>query len=157
MASIGEEQIMQALKGVQDPDSGKDIVSAGMVSGVIVKEGNVGFAIEVDPKRGPQLEPLRKSAEKAVEAIPGVLSVTAVLTAHSGEPSGGAPSGAQPKQPQKQTEGGPTPAQKQAQGEDSRSHRPPHGPRPPDTPFSRLTDPEPASSLHSRPQRSQGW
>ena len=116
MASIGEEQIMQALKGVQDPDSGKDIVSAGMVSGVIVKEGNVGFAIEVDPKRGPQLEPLRKSAEKAVEAIPGVLSVTAVLTAHSGEPSGGAPSGAQPKQPQKQTEGGPTPAQKQAQG-----------------------------------------
>ncbi|MEJ1995230.1 MAG: iron-sulfur cluster carrier protein ApbC [Limibacillus sp.] len=121
MASIGEEQIMQALKGVQDPDSGKDIVSAGMVSGVIVKEGNVGFAIEVDPKRGPQLEPLRKSAEKAVEAIPGVLSVTAVLTAHSGgssggEPSGGAPSGAQPKQPQKQTEGGPSPAQKQAQG-----------------------------------------
>ena len=121
MASIGEEQIMQALKGVQDPDSGKDIVSAGMVSGVIVKEGNVGFAIEVDPKRGPQLEPLRKSAEKAVEAIPGVLSVTAVLTAHSGgssggEPSGGAPSGAQPKQPQKQTEGGLTPAQKQAQG-----------------------------------------
>ena len=39
------------------------------------------FAIEVDPKRGPKLEPLRKAAEKSVEQVPGVLSVTAVLTA----------------------------------------------------------------------------
>jgi ATP-binding protein involved in chromosome partitioning len=52
-----------------------------MVSGLAVKDGHVAFAIEVDPKRGPHLEPLRKAAEKAVDALPGILSVTAVLTA----------------------------------------------------------------------------
>ena len=115
MAKVGEEQIMQALAQVRDPDSGKDLVSAKMISGLIVKDGNVGFAIEVDPKRGPQLEPLRKEAEKAVEALPGVLSVTAVLTAHSDSPggsgSGGAASGGNPPQsakPQSQAQAGQT-------------------------------------------------
>jgi ATP-binding protein involved in chromosome partitioning len=110
MARPGEEQILQALKAVKDPDSGKDIVEAGMISGLIVKDGNVGFAIEVDPKRGPQLEPLRKEAEKAAEQVEGVLSVTAVLTAHSEAPAGGsAPQ-------QKSAAPKPGPAQQQAQG-----------------------------------------
>ena len=115
MATVGEEQIMQALKSVQDPDSDRDIVSAGMISGVIVKEGNVGFAIEVDPKRGAQLEPLRKSAEKAVEALPGVLSVTAVLTAHNEQAGAGASPQPQGK-PQAKPQGAAGPADKQTQG-----------------------------------------
>jgi ATP-binding protein involved in chromosome partitioning len=59
-----------------------------MVSGVVVRDGNVGFAIEVEPERGPRLEPLRKAAEAAVEALPEVLSVTAVLTAEAKPPAG---------------------------------------------------------------------
>jgi ATP-binding protein involved in chromosome partitioning len=55
-----------------------------MVTGLVLKNGNVGFSIEVDPREGPKLEPLRRAAEKAVEQLPGVLSVTAVLTAHHG-------------------------------------------------------------------------
>jgi ATP-binding protein involved in chromosome partitioning len=78
-----QERILEALKTVKDPERGKDIVSLDMVQGLVVKDGHVGFSIEVDPKRGPRLEPVRKAAEKAVEALPGVLSVTAVLTAHS--------------------------------------------------------------------------
>ena len=50
---------------------------------MVVRDGNVGFAIEVEPERGARLEPLRKAAEQAVEALPGVLSVTAVLTAET--------------------------------------------------------------------------
>ena len=76
-----EAQVRAALGHVIDPDRRHDIVSLDMVQGLVVREGHVGFTIEVDPKRGPSLEPLRKEAEKAVEAIPGVLSVTAVLTA----------------------------------------------------------------------------
>jgi ATP-binding protein involved in chromosome partitioning len=34
------------------------------------------------------MEPLRKAAERAIEALPGVLSVTAVLTAHNPRPAG---------------------------------------------------------------------
>jgi ATP-binding protein involved in chromosome partitioning len=75
--------VLAALRQVIDPDRRQDIVSLAMVSGVQIREGHVSFAIEVDPKRGPQLEPLRKAAEKAVEALDGVLSVTAVLTAEA--------------------------------------------------------------------------
>jgi len=69
-----------------DPDRGEDIVTLQMISGLVVKDGNVGFSIEVDPRRGAALEPLRQAAEKAVDKIPGVLSVTAVLTAHRAGP-----------------------------------------------------------------------
>ncbi len=81
MSDINEKAILAALAKVPDPDRGKDIVTLGMVTGLQLREGHVGFAIEVDRARGPKLEPLRKAAEKAVEALPGVLSVTAVLTA----------------------------------------------------------------------------
>jgi ATP-binding protein involved in chromosome partitioning len=80
MAAVSERQVLDALRGVADPDKGADIVTLGMVSGVVIRDGNVAFAIEVEPERGPRLEPLRKAAEKAVEALPDVLSVTAVLT-----------------------------------------------------------------------------
>ncbi|HEY0300253.1 MAG TPA: iron-sulfur cluster carrier protein ApbC, partial [Rhizomicrobium sp.] len=52
------------------------------IQGLVIRDGNVGFAVEVDPARGPSAEPLRKAAEDTVAALPGVLSVTAVLTAH---------------------------------------------------------------------------
>ena len=83
MSEPSQAQILEALKAVKDPDHGADIVSLGMVTGLVVKDGHIGFSIEVDPKRGAQMEPLRKAAEKAVETLPDVLSVTAVLTAHS--------------------------------------------------------------------------
>jgi len=81
MPHVTEDQVLDALKTVTDPDRGQDIVALDMISGLIIKDGNVGFAIEVDPQRGPHMEPLRKAAEEAVHALSGVVSVTAVLTA----------------------------------------------------------------------------
>ncbi len=86
--AVTERQVLDALAAVRDPDKGADVVSLGMISGVVVRDGNVGFAIEVEPERGARLEPLRKAAEQAVEALPGVLSVTAVLTAEARPPGG---------------------------------------------------------------------
>ena len=93
MAAVTENEVLEALKGVADPDRGSDIVSLGMVSGLVVKDGNVGFSIEVDPERGPKLEPLRQAAEAAVGGLSGVLSVTAVLTAERGQGAGPAQGG----------------------------------------------------------------
>ncbi len=87
MPTVSEEKVLDALKTAIDPEKGQDIVSLGMVSGLVVKDGNVGFAIEVDPQRAAEYEPLRKAAETAVDAIPGVLSVTAMLTAHKAAPA----------------------------------------------------------------------
>ena len=81
MARVSEQQILEALKQIPDPDRGGNIVDRGMISGLVLRDGHVGFSIEVDPARGPHLEPLRKAAERAVEALDGVLSVSAVLTA----------------------------------------------------------------------------
>jgi ATP-binding protein involved in chromosome partitioning len=96
MASVTEAQVLDALRAIPAPGGGSDIVARGMVSGLVLKSGNVGFSIEVDPREGPKLEPLRQAAEKAVEQLPGVLSVTAVLTAHRGT----GPAAARPAQPQ---------------------------------------------------------
>ena len=85
--SVDREAVLAALRGVVDPARGADIVSADMVRGVSVKGSAVGFSIEVDPRRGAQLEPLRKAAESAVRALPGVESATVVLTAHSEAPA----------------------------------------------------------------------
>ena len=89
MASVTKEQVLAALSDVLDPDSGQNVVAGGLISGVVVRDGNVGFALEVDPAQGAAKEPLRKACETAVERLAGVLSVTAVLTAE--RPAGGQP------------------------------------------------------------------
>jgi ATP-binding protein involved in chromosome partitioning len=86
MPDINHEVILSLLKGVVDPERDQDVVTLGMISGVQVRDGHVGFAIEVDPARAAEYEPLRKRCEDTVFAAPGVLSVTAVLTAHSETP-----------------------------------------------------------------------
>jgi ATP-binding protein involved in chromosome partitioning len=80
--AVSKEDVLKALSQVTDPASGRDVVSAGMVQGLVLRDGNVGFAIEVAPERGRSAEPLREACEAAVARSPGVLSVTAVLTAH---------------------------------------------------------------------------
>ena len=116
MSALTQDQILAALKQVQDPESGEDIVSRGMVSGLVLKDGNVGFAIEIDPRQAESMEPVRRKAEETVFALPGVTSVTAALTAErapaeSGGPTGVRTSGAAPSQPQPQAAnaGGPRP------------------------------------------------
>ncbi|HWA30800.1 MAG TPA: P-loop NTPase, partial [Rhizomicrobium sp.] len=97
--AVTREDILKVLGRVIDPASGKDIVAAGLVQGLVVRDGHVGFSIEVAPERGRASEPLRKAAEDAVHALPGVLSVTAVLTAHSEAPNARA-SHQHPQRPQ---------------------------------------------------------
>ena len=87
MASVTKEQVLAALTDVRDPDSGQNVVAGGLISGVVVRDGNVGFALEVDPDQGAAKEPLRKACETAVERLSGVLSVTAVMTAER-QPTG---------------------------------------------------------------------
>ena len=113
MAGVSEQQILDSLKKVIDPDSGKDIVSAGMIRGLQTKDGHVAFAIEVDPDKGAGLEPLHKEAEEVVHDLGGVISATVVLTADrsaqgpgQGQPS---PSG-KPPLDHGGAPGGPTPA-----------------------------------------------
>ncbi|MEK0082020.1 iron-sulfur cluster carrier protein ApbC [Benzoatithermus flavus] len=95
MNEPSREQVLEALRKIRHPRRDSDVVSLGMISGVVIKGGNVGFAIEIDPGEAQALEPLRKACEQAVKALPGVLSCTAVLTAERA-PGGRGPAGPAP-------------------------------------------------------------
>jgi ATP-binding protein involved in chromosome partitioning len=85
MTAVTPETVLAALARVRDPERGGDVVSLGMVQGLQVRDGLVSLALEVARERAAALEPLRKAAEAAVAALPGVLNTTVVLTAHRGE------------------------------------------------------------------------
>jgi ATP-binding protein involved in chromosome partitioning len=77
--------VTKALAAVKDPASGRDVVAAGMVQGLVVRDGMVHFALQVAREAAASMEPVRAAAEAAARAVPGVISATAVLTAHRAE------------------------------------------------------------------------
>ena len=83
MTAVTEDEVLDALSSVIEPENDEDIITLQMVRGLVIKDGNVGFTLEVDQSRGEAMEPVRQAAEAAVNKISGVLSVTAVLTAHN--------------------------------------------------------------------------
>jgi ATP-binding protein involved in chromosome partitioning len=96
---VTDIEITATLKTVILPESNHNIIDAGVVSGLIIKDGHVQFALEIDPANAERMEPVRKEAEQAAAKVPGVLSVTAVLTAH--RPADSKPQQTQkPQQPQ---------------------------------------------------------
>ena len=76
------QDVLKALDQVIDPVSGRTVVQEDMITGLVVKDGHVGFVLEVSAERGPKSEPLRKICEAMALGVKGVKSVTAVLTAH---------------------------------------------------------------------------
>ena len=93
MAYPTRDDVLKVLDQIIDPVSGRSVVHQGLIQGLAVRDGHVGFAVEVDPARGREAEPLRDACERAVKDMAGVLSVTVVLTAHEDRHSGrgGAP------------------------------------------------------------------
>ena len=81
--SATREDVLAALKGVADPATNQDIVSAGIVRALTVEDGSVRFVLEIDPARAQAMEPVKRAAEDAVRAVAGVERVSAVMTAHS--------------------------------------------------------------------------
>jgi len=83
MTSMDRDAVLSALRGLTLPGASSDIVADGLVSAVSVRDGQVVFAITIDPKRARELEPLRKEAERRVSALPGVKRVIVALTAEA--------------------------------------------------------------------------
>ena len=80
--AITKDDIMAALAKLQLPDGG-DLVSRDMIRAVGVDGGSVRFVIEApDAGLAAKMDPQRAAAEAAVAALPGVTSVSVVLTAH---------------------------------------------------------------------------
>lgn len=82
---LTEDMILDILRQISVEGSTVDLVAAGMISGVVIKDGHVGFSLEIDPEDAEAIQPLRIAAENAVASLPGVLSASAMLTAHRKE------------------------------------------------------------------------
>ena len=79
---LTEQQVTSALATVTAPGRDRDLVTSGQVSGIVIKDGHIGFTIEIDPAEKDRANDIRAASEGAVRALPGVLSATAMLTAH---------------------------------------------------------------------------
>jgi ATP-binding protein involved in chromosome partitioning len=81
-----KEDVLAALAAVKGLD-GAPLPQTGKLSDVVVSDGKVFFSITVDAAVVQQWEPVRKAAEAAVRAVPGVKSAMVALT---GERAAGA-------------------------------------------------------------------
>ncbi|MDC0477018.1 Mrp/NBP35 family ATP-binding protein [Alphaproteobacteria bacterium] len=93
---LDERKITEALSSVASIDGSSNIVAGGAVSGIVIKDGHIGFTIEIDPKDKDKADQLRAAAERAVLELDGVLSATAMLTAHKSGPGMPAAGGSTP-------------------------------------------------------------
>jgi len=86
---VTKASIIEALERIMLPD-GRSLMAHDMVRAVTVEGGVVRFVIEAPSAQVARaMEPLRASAEQAVAALPGVVQVTAALTAHGPAPTAG--------------------------------------------------------------------
>src|SRR5436190_11243370 len=90
-----KDDVLASLTAVQSPD-GKPLTGTGKLSDVVVSDGKVFFSITVDAAVVPAWEPVRKAAEAAVRAVPGVKSAMVALT---GERAAGAVRAVPPPKP----------------------------------------------------------
>ncbi|MEK9533037.1 MAG: Mrp/NBP35 family ATP-binding protein [Alphaproteobacteria bacterium] len=81
-SEITSEKVKSALRQLKFIHSKDNIVDDGDVSGIVIKDGHIGFSIEIDPALANQSDELRRKAEDVVSSLSGVLSATAILTAH---------------------------------------------------------------------------
>jgi ATP-binding protein involved in chromosome partitioning len=84
-----KDSILMALKAVKMPGGG-DIVSAGVLSDIVISKNKVYFSLSVPQAQARALEPVRKAAENAAKAVPGVASVLVTLTADAKSGQAGA-------------------------------------------------------------------
>ena len=85
MSKITEQDIRKALDGIIAPGEEQSLIAADRIQGLVIRDGNIGFSIEVDGLAGEAVNAVKETAEAAVRAVPGVLSVTCVLTAHKAQ------------------------------------------------------------------------
>ena len=97
LEKITKEGVLRALSGLTHPVSGADIVAEGLVQGVVVRDGKVGFFLEIDAEDKDACEALRQACEERVLSL-GAEQVQVALTAHQS-----APSVAGKRSPRKQT------------------------------------------------------
>ncbi len=90
MTDVTKERVLTALTTVTAPD-GRNLVSMHVLSEIVIAKNKVYFSLNVNQSQAKAFEPLRKAAENAVKAIPGVAGAIVTLTADANAKSANRP------------------------------------------------------------------
>ncbi|CUH77727.1 Cell division inhibitor MinD [Tritonibacter multivorans] len=80
---LTRETVLDALKTLNDPTTGTDMVAAGLVRALSVEGGSVRFVMEIDGAKADTYAALRAKAEALVAALDGVEKASVMMTAHA--------------------------------------------------------------------------
>jgi ATP-binding protein involved in chromosome partitioning len=80
-ASVTEAAVLDALRGVRDPDLNRDIVALKFIKNLRIEDGRVAFSIELTTPACPVKDQMREQARTLVAALPGVTAVDIEMTA----------------------------------------------------------------------------
>ena len=69
MNKLLKNDVLDNLKGVQDPSQNNNIVDLGFVKNIEIKGENLFVTLEVPSHRGPSMEPIRKLAEVSLKKV----------------------------------------------------------------------------------------
>jgi ATP-binding protein involved in chromosome partitioning len=81
MAELTKDLVLNELRRIAAPDGRGNIVTAGIVSDIVITDGQVMFALNADPQHMKAMEQLQTFVQKAVSALPGVKKAIVALTA----------------------------------------------------------------------------
>lgn len=76
-----QDQILNALRTVQDPDLHRDLVSLNMIHDLKIEGGDVSFRIVLTTPACPMKNKMEREARAAVAALPGVTNVKITMDA----------------------------------------------------------------------------
>ncbi|MEO5643673.1 MAG: Mrp/NBP35 family ATP-binding protein [Bacteroidia bacterium] len=88
--NITQEQVIDALRHVDDPDLKKDLVTLGMVKDIVIDGNNVSFTVVLTTPACPMKELIKKACENAIihyvdkDAVPLVNMTANVTTQRQG-------------------------------------------------------------------------
>ena len=71
-----QEEVLRALRTVQDPDLHRDLVSLGMIQDLKIDGDRVSFAIVLTTPACPVRDSMKAECDQAVKALPWVRSTT---------------------------------------------------------------------------------
>src|SRR5262245_16151243 len=79
-SAVTEDQILSALKQVQDSDLRKDIVALGFIRNLKIDSGKVSFDLNLTTPACPVKDQMRDQAIALVKGLPGVENVEIKMT-----------------------------------------------------------------------------
>ncbi|ESQ79935.1 Mrp/NBP35 family ATP-binding protein [Asticcacaulis sp. YBE204] len=86
MANLDKQIVLDALDTIADPVTGKGLTAAGLVRGLVLSSGRVGFMLEVPHADVTRFGPVRVAAEALLAGLPGIEKAQVVLTAETEAP-----------------------------------------------------------------------